>query len=98
MTYHLKPKSGNGKTGPIAVTTSTKDTCPPSCPLLKDGSCYAQSGFHLRMHWDAVSAGSRGTAYPKFLESLRQLPDGTKLRHNQAGDLPGSNGRLNKTA
>jgi hypothetical protein len=49
--------------------------------------CYAASG-PLALHWAAVSAGTRGTSWGQFCETISALPDGQLWRHNQAGDLP----------
>jgi hypothetical protein len=96
--YHLTKKSSNKKTGPIAVSTTSKDSCPKDCPL-KGNGCYAESG-PLRLHWDAVSAGPwrdkpRGTDIESFISSLKTLPEGSCFRLNQAGDLPHFNGLIN---
>ena len=87
MNVHLALKSSNEKTGPIPVSTSPRSSCPPSCPMLS--RCYAESGFHLRMHWDKVSSGERGDDWNTFCERISNLPEGQIWRHNQAGDLPG---------
>lgn len=50
-------------------------------------ACYAGSG-PLALHWAAVSAGTRGTDWPTFTQTIAALPDGQLWRHNQAGDLP----------
>jgi len=99
--YHLTKKSSNVKTGPIAVSTTSRDSCSPSCPLFGSG-CYAESG-PLRLHWDAVSEGPwrdkpRGTDIESFIASLKSLPEGSCFRHNQAGDLPHVNGLINAHA
>jgi hypothetical protein len=49
--------------------------------------CYAASG-PLALHWAAVSAGTRGTDWGRFCQSIEALPDDQLWRHNQAGDLP----------
>lgn len=85
--YHLTPKSANAKTGPIPVTTSTKDNCPPDCG--QRHICYADTG-PLALHWAAVTAGARGTTWSDHVAQLAQLPDGQLWRANQAGDLPRS--------
>jgi hypothetical protein len=90
-------KSSNGKVGPIPVTTSSRDTCPPSCPLINNG-CYASAGYYTRLHWDKVTDGERGANYLEFLDSVKSLPDGQLWRHNVAGDLVGSNDRIDKPA
>jgi hypothetical protein len=41
--------SDNGKTGPIAVSSTSRRTCPSSCPLAGDQGCYAEAGFHTRL-------------------------------------------------
>ena len=88
MQVHLTPKSANAKTGPIPVSTTTADSCPPSCPFQKSG-CYADSG-PLALHWAKVTAGDRGMAWGEFCDTIAALPDGQLWRHNQAGDLPGT--------
>ena len=86
MHFHLTPVSKNGKTGPIPVSTSSRDTCPVDCAVR--AACYASAG-PLALHWSAVSTGQRGTDWPSFVLSIASLPDGQLWRHNQAGDLPG---------
>mgnify|MGYP001409322190 CR=1 FL=1 len=71
--FHLTNKSGNIKTGKMAVSTSSRKTCDAkACPFHKDngGGCYAESGYHLRMHWDKVTSGERGLKWDLFLEQL----------------------------
>lgn len=94
--FHLTMQSGNAKTGPIPVSTSTARTCPPACPFMKSG-CYADGG-PLAMHWRAVTNGSRGTSWRAFLASVRAIPAGSLWRHNQAGDLPGTGDSLDTRA
>ncbi len=91
--YHLSLKSSNEKTGPIPVSTTSADTCPPACPFQGSG-CYAQSG-PLAWHWGAVTNGKRGESFRKFTLQIEGLPDGQLWRHNQAGDLPGKGNRIN---
>lgn len=95
--FHLSERSGNAKTGPMAVSTSSKATCAPSCPFLPQngGGCYAQSG-PLNLHWLKVTSGERGELFATFLERLRSLPQGAAFRHNQGGDLPHTNGRISR--
>ena len=87
MYYHITPKSSNSKTGPIPVTTTSQDSCPPSCPFA-GGGCYAKSG-PLALHWDRVSQGARGGSLDELTRFIGSLPSGQLWRHNQAGDLPG---------
>jgi hypothetical protein len=79
--------SSNAKTGPIPVSMSEKATCPNACPL-KGSGCYAESG-HVNIHWNKISKGERGKAWPEFCADVQELPKGQLWRHNAAGDLPG---------
>lgn len=90
MQVSLTYRSGNVKTGPIPVSTSSDESCPKVCPFRHDkaGGCYASVG-PLAMHWRAVSAGTRGTDWDTFTAQIAALPQGQFWRHNQAGDLPG---------
>lgn len=92
-TVHLTKVSSNKKTGPIPVSTSQESTCPTSCPLF-GGGCYAKAG-PLALHWKKVSAGERGMAWNDFCDTIAKLPKRQLWRHNQAGDLPHTNGVIN---
>lgn len=98
MTYqvHLTPKSKNRKVGKIPVSTTSADTCPDDCPFKKNG-CYADGG-PLAMHWAKVTDRQRGVTWPIFIGMIRDLLPDTLWRHNQAGDLPGQNNKLDATA
>jgi hypothetical protein len=85
MRVHLTIKSTNQKTGPIPVSTTERDSCPDDCAMR--GPCYGMTG-PLALHWNAVTAGIRGTDWPTFCGSVAALPDEQLWRHNQAGDLP----------
>lgn len=91
--YHLTMVSSNRKTGPIPVSTTSRDSCPTSCALRENG-CYAEHG-PLRLHWDKVSHGERGMNILEFCDKVRRLPRGQLWRHNQAGDLPGDGVNIN---
>lgn len=78
-------ESGNRKTGPIPVSTTSSETCPPSCALFGAG-CYAEHHY-LASHWRRVPA--EGLDWTAFLDAVRALPAGQVWRHNEAGDLPG---------
>ena len=86
-TYHLTRVSANKKTGPIPVSTTSKSSCPASCPL-KGNGCYAESGPRA-LHWNAVSKGDRGHDLDHFCHEIKRLPKGQLWRYGQAGDLPG---------
>jgi hypothetical protein len=90
--YHITAKSRNAKVGKMAVTTSTATTCPTSCPFKSNG-CYADSG-PLKLHWDKVTRKERGDDWSTFISKIKDMPAGSKWRHNQAGDLPGDMEKL----
>jgi len=85
--YHLSRVSGNTKTGPIPVTTSSSTTCPGSCPL-KNNGCYAETG-PLALHWRAITQGTRGYDLAQLCTQIKKLPKHQLWRFAQAGDLPG---------
>lgn len=94
-------KSGNEKTGPIPVSMSERATCPDHCSFKgtdengKLRGCYAES-WPLRTHWDAVA--ERGMSWSEFCAAVEALPAGQLWRHNQAGDLPGDNDKIDGPA
>ena len=86
MRYSYIAESGNRKTGPIPVTYSQRETCPPSCPHYRQ-DCYAED-FYTRLSWDKVPA--RGLDIQALAARIAALPAGQLWRHNVAGDLPGA--------
>jgi hypothetical protein len=94
MNSALTPISRNDKTGPIATSTTARPSCPPTCPLAGPGGCYADAGFHTRLHWDRVTNGTRGLPAADFIAAVGKLRPGYKLRHNVAGDLWHDAGRI----
>ena len=85
--------SSNSKTGRIAVSTTARPSCPPTCAM-RD-ACYAEAGYYTRTHWDKVTSGERGVDWDSFLSDLGKLPRGVYFRHNIAGDLwASSSGRV----
>lgn len=96
MNYSLTKVSSNSKTGAIPVTVSNRNTCPPNCPLLKNG-CYAE-GYYTQLHWDKVTSGERGTNWNQFISDIKALPKRILWRHNVSGDLVGSNDKINTQA
>lgn len=95
-TYHLTLVSGNAKTGPIPVSTTSASTCPTACPL-KGNGCYAEHG-HIGLHWRKVSSGERGTDLEQFCAQIQTLPKQQLWRWAQAGDLPGDGRRIDAKA
>lgn len=94
--YHLTAFSSNQKTGLMPVSTSNASTCPPSCPL-KDNGCYAKTG-PLGLHWSKINKGARGVDWQGFLQAIKKIDKGALWRHNQAGDLNGSNNEIDAAA
>lgn len=86
MKIHFIRQSANTKTGPIPVTYSQRETCPPSCPHYR-ADCYAED-YYTRLSWDKVAA--RGGSLADLCESVAALPAGQLWRFNVAGDLPGA--------
>ncbi len=87
-------KTGNSKTGEIAVTYNESSTCPDSCSF-KRGGCYAKGG-PTAMAWRRVD--QRGAPFQVLVESVAALPLGTLIRFNVAGDLPGENCEIDRPA
>jgi hypothetical protein len=94
MKYHFIHSSANRKTGPIPVTYSQRETCPPSCPHYR-ADCYAED-FLTRLAWDKVPA--RGGSLGELCASIAALPAGQLWRMNIAGDLPGQGEELDPAA
>lgn len=96
MNSALTKVSSNGKTGPIAVSTTSRASCAPGCPLAGDEGCYADAGMHTRDHWNKVTDGSRGVPPQQFIDQVRALRPGWRhmLRHNVAGDLWHDDGNI----
>jgi hypothetical protein len=87
MLFYFTRVSSNRKTGPMPVVTSSKKTCPTSCPL-QDNGCYAEAG-PIAILWRAVTSGSKGISFADLCRKIRRLPRGQIWRYGQAGDLPG---------
>ena len=87
---HLTLKSRNEKVGPIPVSTTEAQSCPKACPFKKSG-CYADGG-PLALFWGKVSRGDAGVSWGEFCGQIAGLPEGQLWRHNQAGDLPTTDG------
>lgn len=95
--YHFTKVSSNTKTGPIPVTTTSSNTCPDTCSF-KDTGCYAKYS-NLGRHWKYVSEGKRGDDLESLVMNIRQnIYKGQLWRHNQAGDLPGENNKIDHQA
>lgn len=99
-------RSSNIKTGPIAVTTTSNESCPLDC-VFKGSGCYAEQG-PLGGLWRAMSAVGAGETFQNGRNTLRTLSweqmcervmaldDGEMWRMNQAGDLPRIGGKIDR--
>jgi len=92
----LTARSSNRKTGPIATTISSSNTCPTTCPFNKGGGCYAAGG-PTAIHWRKLDRRETGTPIGDFGHQLAdaKLAPGSLLRWNVAGDLPHHDGTIN---
>jgi hypothetical protein len=101
MKYLLTMKSSNVKTGPIPVSISSKYTCPIDCAFYwkqvddDQGGCYGANG-HLNIHWNAVTAGTRGVEFDVFCKQVESLPAKQLWRYGVAGDLPGLQNQIDE--
>jgi len=93
MNIHLTKKSSNKKTGKIPVSTTEEQSCPSICPW-KEKGCYAKYG-PLGLHWKKVNNNSGNILnLNEFCHEISELEVGSIWRHNQAGDLPGKDNRI----
>lgn len=88
-------RASNAKLGPIPVTMTERGSCPDACSF-KDSGCYAEEHNWLKYHWERVA--EKGLAWPAFCAAVAALPEGQLWRHNEAGDLPGRNERIDRGA
>ena len=94
--FHLTPISANIKTGPIATSSTSSDSCPPTCPLMNNG-CYGEN-HPLAHHWRAIDRRARGVELGGFVDAIASIPAGRRWRHNVVGDLPHCDGRIDRRA
>ena len=68
MNYHFIRTSSNQKLGPLPATTTSAESCPPTCSFLKNG-CYADAG-PIEV---AAPPGVSPNALDAILESLKVM-------------------------
>jgi len=97
MKFSFVRVSMNAKTSPMPVVTSSKDTCPKSCPLKKEngGGCYASVGRPL-FTWNRLEKS--GLNFNELLEQIKSIPSGRIWRMNVAGDLQHKNEQIDSKA
>jgi hypothetical protein len=98
MKIHLTKKSANKKTGRIPVSITEEKSCPEICPWKSKG-CYAKYG-PLGIHWNRVNKNTSKNLlnWKSFCKEIDQLKAGQVWRHNQAGDLPGIDYKIDAKA
>lgn len=93
MLFSLTEVSGNRKTGKIAVSKSSSNTCPPSCGMWFD--CYGKF-HHLKGHWDRLDRGEgNAKSFKEYLLDVRRYAQGI-WRYGEVGDLPGMGNKIDK--
>ena len=93
MNFHFNRASLNRKTGVMPVVTSSRETCPPECPLWELNICYAKHSW-MGIHWRKVSSGERGESFADVIAKIKRIAKGVIWRWGVAGDLPGEDGFL----
>lgn len=93
MRYSLTRVSRNQKLGPMPASTSSRSTCPTSCPLKGKGGCYAEYG-PMSLVWNRVD--EQGMDFDTFLKEVERLPRKQTWRYGQAGDLPGEGDAIDR--
>lgn len=88
----LVKTASNSKTGPIAVSYSSRESCPPTCPL-KEKGCYGDGG-RTRLHWDNVTAEEWGKPLEAFIEDVAKLEPFHWFRGSIVGDQWHVNGEI----
>jgi hypothetical protein len=102
--YSFTAVSQNSKTGNIAVTSTSSDSCPTSCPFIKTvivdavkmqlNGCYADYSY-TGIAWRKLD--KKGLDFKSLLSSIRHMDKGAKLRINVMGDLPHENQVIDTT-
>ena len=84
-TFQFTAISHNSKTGPMATTMTSQNSCPRSCGMWN--ACYAKSGA-TNIHWTRLNKNG-GLSKSEFLGKIKTIPRGHLWRHDVAGDLTG---------
>lgn len=97
LSFNLTRRSGNSKTGKIAITITSARTCPDRCPFMNE--CYPNVG-PARYHWKSITNGRTAETqaipqtFESFIHSIGDLKDGTMIRFAVSGDLPGDGKKI----
>jgi hypothetical protein len=102
--YSFTAVSQNSKTGNIAVTSTSSESCPTACPFIKTvivdavkmqlNGCYADYSY-TGIAWRKLD--KKGLDFKALLSSIRHMDKGAKLRINVMGDLPHENQVIDTT-
>ena len=95
MKFALTKKSGNKKTGSMALITACRSTCPSDCPF-RGEECYGE-GFRTKPNWNKVDSGDRGGNFEELLSSIGKLPSRSKVRYGDIGDLPSTGDSIDRS-
>jgi len=85
--------TGNSKTGVMPVTSSSKDTCPSTCPLKGGKGCYAENHW-ANIQWDKLTEGKTGFPFDGLVKAIKDLPKNALWRMNEKGDLSHDSGHI----
>lgn len=99
MKLHSINQTGNTKTGNMLVTSSTRQSCPDTCPLKDDGGCYAENS-HSKFQWNKIDNGDLKSSvnFLQLTKAIKRLPMGALWRHNEKGDLLHNDGAIDKAS
>lgn len=91
MAWYVQVGNGNRKVGGWSTRTN-EESCSPTCHFKGQG-CYAEFG---PLSWQWRKANATGMVWGDFCRWVKSLPAGTIWRHNDAGDLPHTNGTIDR--
>ena len=87
---HAVEKTGNAKTGPVAVTYVGKGSCPPDCLHLQAGTCYGANGSPVDWTWRRLVEVATAREYARaHAHEIDSLPADRPLRMRVVGDVTG---------
>jgi hypothetical protein len=90
--YQFVANSHNKKTGAMAVTSTSSNSCPLTCGLYND--CYGKSSY-TRIQWDKLD--KKGIDFNQLINLINSLRKNSPIRFNVVGDLTNNNGVVDST-
>jgi hypothetical protein len=92
MRYNLVKRSRNRKVGKdVPIVQDPRGTCWKGCPFKK--VCYGEQ-WPLGLQWDKVE--ECGAPIKTICDSIREMPEATRWRYADVGDLPGTDGAISE--